>query len=179
MKKKRLFWITNRLPHTYMYLIGHKIQTITIQGNSVDQSSRKSLGNLVHEYQKCKTVPWGVRFEKRSTISEKTVEWPHPWLLFELIGLNSWEKAASINNIYPFRLALLDLKVLNFVFKPVKVAEHGHSMEASEITRKRKLWGLQSAEINSLLRMAHLWRCNVFWRSRELICSSYELSYRE
>ena len=33
--------ITSRQPNTYMYFYGHKIKTIAIKGNPVDQSSCK------------------------------------------------------------------------------------------------------------------------------------------
>ena len=76
-------------------LYGHKFKIIAIKRNPVDQSSCNSFIELIDGYQVYKTVPKVVGSEKRSTDSEKSVEWLHPQLLYKQIGLNLWQEAAS------------------------------------------------------------------------------------
>ena len=75
--------ITIRQPKTYMYLYGHNLETIAIKGNPVDQWSRKSFSELIHEYQVCKRASWLVGSEKQSTYSQKSVQRLHFYLLVE------------------------------------------------------------------------------------------------
>ena len=72
--------------------------------------------------------------EKQSKYTKKSVEWPRRWLLFEKLGLNPWNKTASMCNFYPYWLAPNNLKVVQNVTLHVKVAESGHSVEATETT---------------------------------------------
>ena len=52
-----------------------------MKGNPVDQSSSKSFSELIHEFQKCKTVPLKVGSEKRTTYNENSVERLHRKML--------------------------------------------------------------------------------------------------
>ena len=80
-----------------MYLYGHNFKTIAIKGIPVDQSSCSSFNEMIHEYQVWKTDPYVAWSRNDQRTARKSVERLHGWLIFENIGLNLWQEAASIN----------------------------------------------------------------------------------